>query len=608
MRGASVTSPGWAKSFLLALLVGCGETSNPEPGTPQNLLLVTFDTTRADHLGCYGGNARVSPRIDALAAEGVVVERAYTPVPYTLPAHTTLMTGNPPFVHSVRTNGLFRVPEEALTLAEHLETQGYQTAAFPSADVLYREHGLDQGFQVYEDDLGQGAELTLPMRAAPETTKRVTAWIREQLAEPFFLWVHYFDPHTPYEEPADLRGQFDSAYEAEIHLADRNLGVLLDELDGRGILPRTWVCFTADHGESLGEHQEDTHGYFLYEATVRVPLILQHPSLAPLRLEHPWSLEDVAPTLLELLRLPVFPCTGRSRSASVRGGPQSQDPLYLETYVTYLSFAWSPMEAVIDGHWKYIRAPEPELYDLRSDPAESRNLYSEQDAEVARLQGELQRLQTSSEPRLEQQLAELDAEAARRLELLGYITTAGSTLATEELPEPGEEAGPDPKHRLEVLPYIYQLFVAGSHDQSSKIIGLCEQILQRDPDNPMAYQYLGTELVRQGRYREALHPLTTMDSLGRATPKALLTLGLAQLHTADLESAAETLQRSLNQAPHDPRTLRWLGEVEERRNRPEHALTLYRKLVENFRGPDEALLQIEKKIESLEQKLQTEGS
>ena len=363
-------------------------------------------------------------------------------------------------------------------------------------------------------------------------------------------------------------------------------------------MSKTVVCITADHGESLGEHREDSHGYFLYESTMRIPLILTAPALSPQRIATPVGLESVASTLLELIH--VAPLGEDAPAAlNLEGDASRETPVYLETYVPYLSFGWSPMEAVVDGNWKYIHAPEPELYDLDADPREQVNHYNRQGERAAMMRQQLEAIRNESSQRLGQELVELDEDARSRLAELGYVTAPPSAIARGELPRPGAAAGPDPKRRREVLPLIQKLFTAGALNKGNEIFALCDQILRWDPQNPIAFEYRGTELVRVGRYREALIPLQKMDEMGRATPKALMTLGLAHFHLNDMTAAANALERSLSRSPDNPRTLRWLGEVEERRNNPDRALRLYERLLEGFRGPDQARRQIESKVRKL---------
>ena len=404
---------------LLALASACGEASDKAAplANGANVLLVTIDTLRADKLGCYGGDPRVSPTLDALAGQGVLFESAYTPVPHTLPAHTTLMTGDNPYVHGIRANSIFRVPEAAATLAEHLRAAGYHTAAFPSADVLNATQGLDQGFDVYEADLGAGVGRPLPQRPAEDTTRRVLSWLETTGEQPFFAWVHYFDPHMPYETPADLIGRFESAYEAEIHHVDRHVARLLEALRSRNDLSNTLVCVTSDHGESLGEHGENSHGYFLYEATMRVPLLFVHPVLEPRRVPGTVSLQDIAPTLVEMVAAPSFPCAGRSLRPELAGQLRAPEDAYLETYVPYLSFGWSPMEGIVRDGWKYIEAPAPELFHLAADPEERNNRFKADQEQAARMREALSVLRASRGDRLDVEVMEANAQTAQALEV-----------------------------------------------------------------------------------------------------------------------------------------------------------------------------------------------
>ena len=376
-----------------ATLAGAGGCAGPgERGgapavaasaAPLNLVLVTLDTVRADHLGCYGDAAAETPNLDTLAGQGVRFAHASSQVPLTLPSHTTILTGLLPPHHGVRNNGAAPLASGTPTLATVLAGAGYRTAAFVGAFVLDHRFGLDRGFAVYDDEIERPADaswLLEAQRPGDQVVDRALAWLGADDARPFFLWVHLYDAHAPYNPPSPYRERHPGKpYDGAVAFADAQVGRLLAALTARGLDGRTVVAITADHGESLGEHGELTHGLLLYEPVLAVPLLLRAPGLAARRLDTPVSLVDLAPSLAGLLRrqLPAPPggaLDGRDLSPALLAGREpAAAELYAETRYPEV-FGWSPLFALRRRELKYIAAPHPELYDLQSDPQEARNL------------------------------------------------------------------------------------------------------------------------------------------------------------------------------------------------------------------------------------------
>src|SRR5947209_15029841 len=373
----------WA-ALLVALgagLAGCGRRR-----ARPNLLLVTLDTTRADRLGCYGYGAARTPALDRLAAEGVRAADAVTAAPITLPSHATILTGLYPPAHGVRDNGTYALGDDAVTLAERLHAAGYRTQAIVSALVLNRRYNLGQGFDGYDDDLwseDQPKLFLIRSRPGPKTAARAVRWLEgwseETPRRPFFLWMHLFDAHQPYTAPAAERLRFATPYDAEIAVLDRAVGEVVDELRHQGILDDTLVVVTADHGESLGEHGEKTHALFIYDATVRVPLLLRYPRRLPAGTVYagPVRTVDIAPTVLAALGLPGGgEMQGRDLLPAFRGDEPPPDlAQYSESLLAQVGFGMSPLFGLRHGGYKWIRAPKPEVYDLGRDPRETANLY-----------------------------------------------------------------------------------------------------------------------------------------------------------------------------------------------------------------------------------------
>lgn len=367
-----------------------------------NILLITLDTTRADRLGPWNGPQELTPVLDALASRGIVFERAYAPVPLTLPSHASMMTGLYPPEHGLRVNsGLNRLGSDVPVLAELLREQGYRTGAFVGAFVLDRKFGLDRGFDIYDDEMEemQGPTSGDPhghkMRIGERVVDSALSWLTHRQNERFFCWVHLFDPHTPYHSREELFGDRfrERPYDAGIAYVDRQVDRLLEFLRKNHLDENTLIVVVGDHGESLEEHQERTHGFFLYNATVHVPLIIRWPDPAAQarRIHTPVSLVDLYPTLLSALAPEsMTECSGRSLLPAFRGETLAVVPLYAESNHPFDECGAAPLRCLITDRWKYIRSPHPELYDLQADARELQNLLGEQPAVAEELERLLQ--------------------------------------------------------------------------------------------------------------------------------------------------------------------------------------------------------------------------
>jgi arylsulfatase A-like enzyme/Flp pilus assembly protein TadD len=446
----------------LAVVAGalaCGNGQLPETAhpasRPQRAVLVTIDTLRADHVGCYGDARAATPVLDALAARGVRFARAISPAPLTLPSHATILSGRIPPQHGARHNGVFRLSADVPTLAETAKAAGLATAGFVSAYVLDDAFGVGRGFDYYDDRLG----LRQTGHAAPVMTERrgdatvdaALAWLAT--APPgFFLWVHLYDPHADYRPPEPYASRFaDRPYDGEIAFADAQVGRLLAAVDQRFPDGGTLVAITSDHGESLNEHGEVSHSHSLYEATQHVPWILAGPGVAAGRVvERVVGLHDVAPTLADLLGwTPLAGATGQSLASAARGeGEPPERAAWVETLATQLDMGWSPLLGVRTESHKYIRAPRPELYDLAADPGETRNLATEQPKLAVALDARVEEL-SRGRP-VAPNLALGGAERAQ-LEALGYVAGAGEGAGPL-----GVVGGPDPKDEMGVMARVHE--------------------------------------------------------------------------------------------------------------------------------------------------------
>lgn len=447
-RGRAAAAAGLL--LALALTGACRRQKGREDaaGGRFNLLLITLDTTRADRLGCYGDARAATPFLDRLAREGVRFERAYTAAPLTLPAHVSLMTGRGPQAHQVRNNGTYALRPEEATLAEELRRAGFATAAMIAAYVLESRFGLAQGFDRYDDTLDkpQGYTTFRSEITAERVYDKFRRWLDGAQASPFFCWVHFYDPHSPYAPPAPYRARFaGDLYRGEIAFMDETIGRMRHDLEERGLLENTLVVVAGDHGEGFGEHGEREHGVFCYEETLRVPLIFRLPRLfaGGRTVTRPVGLIDVLPTVLDLCGLPrPGGVQGRSlapllRSAKEEGAPPL--PLYFESLYGMEEMGWAPLSGLLSGSWKYISLPRPELYDLAADPLEKNNLYLRKNAQAKRLAHELDDLLSRTVPAAG--AAALRVQQTRadqaRLRALGYLAAGeGRTW---------EGSGDDPK-------------------------------------------------------------------------------------------------------------------------------------------------------------------
>jgi arylsulfatase A-like enzyme len=515
----------------------------------------------------------------------------------TLPSHASLLTGNPPPVHGVRINALHRLPEAAETLAEVLQAEGYDTAAFLSANVLDRQQGLAQGFATYRDEMvSPEFERGVPMVEAPLTTRRFLEWLEQQRTTPFFAWVHYFDPHEPYRTPPGLAGKFAHNYDAEIHFVDLHIAKILEVLEERDLDQNTVICITSDHGEGLGEH-EPTHGFLLYEPTVQVPLILVAPGLAAQRFAAPISLIDVGPTLLDLLGAPTLDGRGRSVMPFLRGDAVAdQRPLYLESYATYLSQGWSPLEGVVTQQWKYVHAPRPELYDLQADRGETANLATDRPQEAALLRQTLGELRRRPET-ANSTVVDIDEATAQSLAELGYLIPSNFEGMDRPLPEPGPEAGADPKDKIHLMPLLQELELE-KMARGERTEEIARKLLAADPQNPAAIQTLGISMVRRKAYQEALAFLVQLDEQGRSSEHSLASLGVARRNTGNPAAAVSAFQRCLKMNPNNQVALANLGSLFEEVGDAQQALQYYQTLLEVTRQPEKKRL-IQQRIEAL---------
>lgn len=523
----------------------------PRP-SELNVLVVTLDTLRADRLGCYGFTRVRTPHLDALAAEGVLFEQVAATVPLTFPSHSSMFTGLVPPRHGVRDNGGFFLGEDRVTLAERLKAGGWTTGAFVAAWVLDSKWGLGQGFDHYSDrfDLSRYKTLSLGtvQKRADEVVQDALGWLETVKSRRFFAWVHLYDPHTPYDPPAPFDSEYPGQpYLGEVAYTDAQVGRLLDWLRRERLLDRTLVVVTADHGESLGEHGESTHGYFVYESSMRVPLLVRTPWGDRGRVAAPASGADLFPTVLDLVGLSPEPgIDGRSLARAVLDPRAVMDhPVYEETYFPRFHFGWQHLRALRRGGFKYIDAPEPEFYDLAADPGETRNVYKAYSARAEELRLALERLAgtgAQATPEREQ----LDPETLERLAALGYVGNAPDVEPTAVLP--------DPKTKIHLITLMQRAKAAAQEDRLDEAITTMRSVIAQDPGIVDAHLTLGNWLSRQRRREEAMAAFR--EVLARDPDNTIALVNLAHVHRSEgrVEAAVEGYRAALQLDPKSPQT------------------------------------------------------
>lgn len=543
-----------------------------------NLVLVSIDTLRADRLPAYGYDRIETPALDRLVAEGVRFGRVTSPVPLTLPAHSSLLTGQYPFRHGVRDNGTFRLDEEAVTLAEVLGREGYVTAGFVAAYVLDRRYGVAQGFDRYtsfdEPEIAAGVALMSSVeRDGAEVVREASEWLAAR-SRPFFAWVHLYEPHFPWEPPEPHASRHAGRpYDGEVAYADELVGRLMESLRAAGHADDTLVVVTADHGEGLGDHDERYHGFLVYESTLRVPLVLWAPGRLPggVLVEGQASLVDVLPTVLALLGVEDEPGIERD-GIDLRGlvaAPTAPGrPVYSESMLPMLHFGWGELRAWRDGDWKLIEAPRPELYDLAADAGEARNLLADEPERVAALRTALRETVAGDNPGgIAAEQAPVDAEAMARLRALGYVGGGG---------QPADRRDVDPKDKVEA----FEAFSAGIDEVAGLAAGErwaeAERILRRleetVPDHYLVDHYLGRSELAQGRPAEAIARLERSLELNGSFSQTHVQLAEAYLRAGRVERAVELLRESMRAFPEDPSLPLQLAKVYYLSGRPGDAL------------------------------------
>ncbi len=609
-------APGPSAGLVAVVAAACAMAISTQGCARKDLrpsvLVIIIDTLRADYVGCYGSTDAATPNIDRLASEGVRFSQCVTAAPVTLPSVATILTSTYPTYHGVRDNGIFVLDPSLVTLAEVLEGAGYATAAIVGAGVVAEGSGIEQGFGHFdaafsgdyalESSLppGEARESAGTQRRADEVTRLATAWLAGRRG-PFCLVAHYFDPHAPYDPPPEFGRRYSSsAYLGEVAFTDSRLGPLLESARGAAGEGGLITALVADHGEGLGEHGEQQHGFFIYDSTVLVPFVLSYPPAVPsgARIDRQVSTADLAPTVLDLAGLAV-PETwqGRSHAAAIRGpgaagtdsGEVAPKACYMETYRTRYSYSWSELRGIRYNGWKLIRAPKPELYNLVDDPAETRNLYSSDPERARLLESRLAELISSLEGPFKdlKPTADLDESKVRELKTLGYVMP-------EKTPPPGPL--PDPKDMIAKLETRFRasrlaeearrMLAAGDGAGAEKKLN---EALELNPESAVALHDLGLLYWGRGSREKGLSLLERAASLDRSSAAPHTNLGIAYMALGRYDEATREFAESVTLEPESAEARYKYGKALELSGNPSAALDQYYECLGRKPGMRDAL-------------------
>ncbi len=545
---------------------------------PLNVVLITLDTTRADHLGCYGHSGGATPNVDRLAAGGVRFAQCMSAAPSTLPSHATILTGLYPHVHGVRDNVGFRLGRGHRTLAEALQDAGYRTAAFVAAIVVGRDTGLDQGFETY-DDTGDRHE-----RRADEVCDRAIQWLEAHAGGEFFLWVHLFDPHAPYNPPEPYRGRFAQPYTAEIAFADAQVGRLVEALRRLGLDRKTLFVVTADHGEGLGEHGEETHLYFVYDTTMSVPLVMHCPGRLPegVVVASQTRTVDIMPTILAIVGAPAESgVQGTDLRSRMRHPSEATDlPACGESLGAQFVFGTAPLRCLRVNGWKYIHAPRPELFHVREDPREQRNLATAEPDRLAVMREQLRTIIAQSPLPGADAMSRPDQETLEKLHSLGYVAGGAPVLPSSQTElDRFDPVGEDPKDHLESIALMGQgtLFLQTGRLQEAEAV--YRRLVEAFPQSVDLTLRLARSIFLQNRLEEAIAIYRTL--LERHPDSSEVQYGLGKLleRLGRLDEAADHFAEAVRLEPEYPNGYHDLGLLLRKLGRAEEALECFREAV-----------------------------
>lgn len=544
----------WGGIVLLTGLVACGGSKQARPPQSRSAILITLDTTNAGALDCYGRDRGLTPNLATFAADSIVFDEARTVAPLTLPAHASMLTGLTPARHTVRDNSLSRVPEDAETVAELAKNRGYATAAFVSAAVLSAPYGLDQGFDVYEGPAGSASTVGAHMveRIGSQTTRAAQDWLAARDSkQPFFLWVHYFDPHAPYDPPADfLESAGGKPYLGEVAFMDQAVGDLLGSIRADGLLDDVAVVIAGDHGEALGRHGEPTHSLLCYDEVMRIPLLVRPPGgvQTQRRDGRLSSVVDVAPTLQALMGL-AEPAMGQDGRDLLGSPPGADHSVYFESWTGYLSFGFSPLVGAVQGNWKYIHTSDPELFNLEENPRE-------EGAQVQALPNDrAEHFQKILRARLRApalQASQIEGGAANLSDVmaLGY---AGSGIPDGPLPDPLEPTDlPAPQRSVNQMNATYAAILLAQAGERDQAIEQLSELVSGNQGNVYAATMLGGFLLEEQRFTDAKRILEGLVAGGHERPLLRHHAGRSCEALGLFQEALDHYRKELEMLPNDP--------------------------------------------------------
>ncbi len=588
-----------------AALVLCGlsaacapRTTTPPPSrTAKHLLLVTIDTLRADRLGAYGNATVATPNLDRLARDGAMALHASAQVPLTRPSHVSLFTGLYPAEHGIRDNVSPPLGKNVPVLAEILQQRGFLTGGFVSSIVLSKQSGLSRGFAHYADRFDVGEDdarfLNTIQKRGDVTVAEATAWLAEPGPARRFAWVHLYDPHDPYEPPEPYASRYAGRpYDGEVAWSDELVGRLDTALSAAGLRDETLLVVTSDHGEGLDEHGEAVHGFFVYETTLHVPLIVRGPGVVPgTKLNALVRTIDVMPTALDLLGLGELTphVSGRSLKPALEGARIEDEPAFAESLVPLIHYGWSDLRALRDGRWKYILAPRPELYDLDRDPGELENLVDREPQRARAFRSGLeQRLRTEQATLRDAGAgnASVSPDMLEKLGSLGYVGAGGSSVPTA--------SSADPKDKIEEYQILNTLMREGliglREGRFAASLDRFQKLFDRGIDSFEAHYYAARALAGLKRWGEAA--VHFEGALKKLPAYSAAYLGLADALLAEGKNglALDAVRRGQKASPDDPRLVEREGDISRRLGDTAQTLRAYERVA--AMAPADALIRV----------------
>jgi len=566
---------------ILVLILGVACKKNRSPEADRNVLLITIDTLRADHLGYSGYPRAATPNIDRWAEKSAVFTNATASIPLTLPSHSTIMTGQYPFTHGVRDNGGFYLEDKWQTLAETLRGAGFHTGGFVSAFVLDRRWGIAQGFDEYFDhfELSKFKMVSLDsvQRRGDETLTQALSWMDKNKSSRFFAWIHFYDPHTPYDPPEPFRSEFKGRgaigmYDGEIAFTDNLIGRIHEYLEKNNLLKTTLVVLTSDHGESLGEHQESAHGFFIYDATMQVPLLIWKPGEEPRKIAEQVRSVDLFPTICEAAGVQAVPRSeGVSLLPLVRGDKLPKAlTAYSESYYPKFHYGWSELKSLRTSEYKYIEAPRREFYRVSQDSGEKENIYETSRQRVANFESELAQLIAAEVPAIPQAM---DNDSLEKLQALGYIGShTFSTQASGPLP--------DPKDKIGLYNLVKQAQGFSAEGDLKEAFSRIREVIRQDPKILEAHLVLGNLYMKEKDFATARASFQTAVQLSPESASAVFALAKAYKEEGNLGAAKTGFERLRQLDPKDTKSYFQLGDIALAEKKFDQALIHYRKIVE----------------------------